>query len=46
MEPEPAPWGDKILSNGGELIYYYPLENAAPYVSQVIEDEPEKYWSN
>ena len=32
-EPEPSPWGDEILTSGGDLVYCYVPENSAPYVS-------------
>lgn len=31
-EPEPSPWGDDVLKSGGDLVYCYIPESAAPYV--------------
>lgn len=32
-EPEPPPWGEEILNNGGQLIYNYTPQHSVPYVT-------------
>lgn len=31
-EPEPPPWGEEILNNGGQLVYSYVPQHSVPYV--------------
>lgn len=33
-EPEPSPWGDDVLKSGGDLVYCYIPESAAPYFTR------------